>query len=110
MYGQAGILSFFLRLVASKDATDSRLVLHSLRLIGNSCADTGVCLIMPVTLKVYVKLTIYSDENREIVVKENYTSAILRHLLRSELIQVVIPVVYNMCMDFGTLSDLLHVC
>ncbi|CEL02424.1 hypothetical protein ASPCAL03594 [Aspergillus calidoustus] len=80
MYGQAGILSFFLRLVASKDATDSRLVLHSLRLIGNSCADT--------------------DENREIVVKENYTSAILRHLLRSELIQVVIPVVYNMCMDF----------
>jgi hypothetical protein len=47
------------------------------------------------------------DENREIVVKDNYTLAILRHLLRSELIQVVIPVVYNMCMDFGTLSDLL---
>ncbi|KAL3441919.1 armadillo-type protein [Aspergillus insuetus] len=80
VYGQAGILSFFLRLVASKEAIDSSLVLHSLRLIGNSCADT--------------------DENREIVVKDNYTLAILRHLLRSELIQVVIPVVYNMCMDF----------
>ncbi|KAJ0422547.1 armadillo-type protein [Aspergillus carlsbadensis] len=80
VYGQVGILSFFLRLVASKEATNSRLVLHSLRLIGNSCADT--------------------DENREIVVKDKYTFAILRHLLRLELIPVVIPVVYNMCMDF----------
>ncbi|KAL2807629.1 armadillo-type protein [Aspergillus granulosus] len=80
VYGQAGILGFFLRLIASKEATESNLILHSLRLIGNSCADT--------------------DENRQIVVKDNYSFAILRHLLLPELIQVVIPVIYNMCMDF----------
>ncbi|KAL2866825.1 putative GTP binding protein [Aspergillus lucknowensis] len=80
VYGRAGILDFFLRLVASKEVTESSLILHALRLIGNSCADT--------------------DENRETVVKGNYTLAILPHLLRPELIQVVIPVIYNMCMDF----------
>ncbi|KAL4939535.1 hypothetical protein BDV06DRAFT_198649 [Aspergillus oleicola] len=79
-YGQTGILSFFLRLVASKDVTESSLILHSLRLIGNSCADT--------------------DENRATVVNDNYTIAILRQLLRPELTQVVIPVVYNLCVDY----------
>ncbi|KAL4793786.1 armadillo-type protein [Aspergillus venezuelensis] len=79
-YKQAGILSFFLRLVASADVNESSLILHSLRLIGNSCADT--------------------DENRETVVNDNYTSAILRQLLRPELTQVVIPVVYNLCVDY----------
>ncbi|KAL3460556.1 armadillo-type protein [Aspergillus heterothallicus] len=80
VYGQTGILSFFLRLISSKEAIDGTLILHSLRLVGNSCADT--------------------DENRQIVIKDNYTFAILRHLLRPELRQVVIPVIYNLCMDF----------
>lgn len=40
-YGQAGILNFFLRLIASSEVTDNNLLLHSLRLTGNSCADTG---------------------------------------------------------------------
>jgi hypothetical protein len=39
-YGQAGILEFFLRIVASQDVADD-VLLHSLRLIGNSCADAG---------------------------------------------------------------------
>ncbi|KAJ5096233.1 hypothetical protein NUU61_005589 [Penicillium alfredii] len=79
-FGQSGILKFFLNIVSSKDIVDTTLLLHSLRLVGNSCADT--------------------DENREIVVKDNYTLAIIRHFLDSELVFVAIPVLYNICMDF----------
>ncbi|KAA8650050.1 putative GTP binding protein [Aspergillus tanneri] len=79
-FGQTGILNFFLELVASKGNVDTTLLLHSLRLIGNCCADT--------------------DENRMAVVKDNYTAAILQHLLNSGLIQVVVPVIYNLCVDF----------
>ncbi|KAF9892374.1 hypothetical protein FE257_002151 [Aspergillus nanangensis] len=50
------------------------------RNLGNSCADT--------------------DENRAIVVKDNYTSAIIGQMLNPELIKVVIPVLYNLCIDF----------
>ncbi|KAL4902861.1 hypothetical protein BDW74DRAFT_186782 [Aspergillus multicolor] len=78
VYGRTGVLNFFLRLISSEEATESSLVLHCLRLIGNSCADT--------------------DENRAIVV--NYIPAILRYILRPELLQVVIPVVYNLCIDY----------
>ncbi|KAJ5778540.1 hypothetical protein N7520_001786 [Penicillium odoratum] len=78
--GQSGILKFFLDVISSKQELDRGLLLHSLRLIGNSCADT--------------------DENREIVVKENYTLAIIRHFLNPDLIMVAIPVIYNICMDY----------
>ncbi|KAL4735567.1 armadillo-type protein [Aspergillus similis] len=78
VYGRTGILDFFLRLISSKELAESSLILHSLRLIGNSCADT--------------------DENRAIVV--NCIPAILQYLLRPELRQVVIPVVYNLCIDY----------
>ncbi|KAE8326087.1 armadillo-type protein [Aspergillus sergii] len=79
-YGQSGVLTFFLQLIASKEDVGTDLLLHALRLIGNSCADT--------------------DENRTIIVKGNYTSAIIQHLLNPELIKIVIPVVYNICIDF----------
>ncbi|CAI7569164.1 hypothetical protein N7533_001910 [Penicillium manginii] len=78
--GQSGILKFFLNVVASKEQVETGLLLHSLRLIGNSCADT--------------------DENREIVVKDNYTLAIIRHFLNPDIIHVAIPVIYNICMDY----------
>ncbi|KAL4976533.1 armadillo-type protein [Aspergillus desertorum] len=78
VYGRTGILDFFLRLISSKEITESILILHSLRLIGNSCADT--------------------DENRAIVV--NHIPAILRYLLWPELRRVVVPVVYNLCIDY----------
>lgn len=42
-----------------------------------------------------------TDENRDIVVKDNYTLAILRFFLDPELVFVAIPVIYNICMDFG---------
>ncbi|EAW13333.1 putative GTP binding protein [Aspergillus clavatus NRRL 1] len=88
-YGQAGILDFFLQIIASKDYDDNDVLLHSLRLVGNSCADT--------------------DENRAIVVKGNYTAAILTRL-GPELVHVVIPVIYNICIDYGQIikDDLLE--
>lgn len=42
-----------------------------------------------------------SDENREIVVSANYTLPIIRHILCPELAHVAIPVIYNLCVDFG---------
>ncbi|KAL4994803.1 armadillo-type protein [Aspergillus recurvatus] len=77
VYGRTGTLDFYLRLISS-ESTEISLILHSLRLIGNSCADT--------------------DENRVIVLK--YIPVILRYLLRPELRQVVIPVIYNLCIDY----------
>ncbi|OQE38976.1 hypothetical protein PENCOP_c007G02713 [Penicillium coprophilum] len=79
-FGQSGVLNFFLDVVSLKSEVDTSLLLHSLRVIGNSCADT--------------------DENREIVVKGNYTLAIIRYFLDPDLIFVAIPVIYNICMDY----------
>ncbi|KAJ5143057.1 uncharacterized protein N7515_001844 [Penicillium bovifimosum] len=78
--GQSGILKFFLEVISLKHEVDTSLVLHSLRVIGNSCADT--------------------DENREIVVNGNYTLAIIRYFLDPDLAFVAIPVIYNICMDY----------
>lgn len=41
------------------------------------------------------------DENRQIVVDGNYTLAILRLFLKPSLVQIAIPVIYNICTDFG---------
>ncbi|KAL1963275.1 hypothetical protein VTN77DRAFT_8498 [Rasamsonia byssochlamydoides] len=79
-FGRAGILGFFLRVVASKEQIEDGILFHSLRLIGNSCADT--------------------DENRQIVVTDNYTLPIIRLFLNSALVHVAIPVIYNICTDF----------
>ncbi|KAF4760106.1 hypothetical protein HAV15_007399 [Penicillium sp. str.  len=79
-FGQSGVLKFFLDVVSLKGEVDTSLLLHSLRVIGNSCADT--------------------DENREIVIKGNYTLAIIRYFLDPDLVFVAIPVIYNICMDY----------
>lgn len=41
------------------------------------------------------------DENRTIVVESNSTVAIIRHFLNPKLVTVAVPVLYNICMDFG---------
>jgi hypothetical protein len=41
-FGQSGVLRFFLDVISMKEDVDSNLLLHSLRVIGNSCADTGI--------------------------------------------------------------------
>ncbi|GFF24317.1 isoform 3 of Rap1 GTPase-GDP dissociation stimulator 1 [Aspergillus udagawae] len=78
-YGRAGILNFFLQIIASREFDDNDVLLHALRLVGNSCADT--------------------DENRALVVKDNYTAAILNRL-SPDLVHVMIPVIYNICIDY----------
>ncbi|CAG8220368.1 unnamed protein product [Penicillium salamii] len=79
-FGQSGVLKFFLDVISSKEKVDPSLLLHSLRVIGNSCADT--------------------NENREIVVEGNHTLAIIRYFLDPDLVFVAIPVIYNICMDY----------
>ncbi|KAK2760313.1 hypothetical protein FQN54_002381 [Arachnomyces sp. PD_36] len=78
-YGQTGILEFFLRIVATEDI-DHDIMLHSLRLVGNACADT--------------------DDNRQRVVDLNYTLPIINLFLNPVLVHVAIPVIYNICTDF----------
>jgi hypothetical protein len=46
-YGQSGVMTFFLQLIASKEDVSTTLVLHALRLVGNSCADTGQSYSLP---------------------------------------------------------------
>jgi hypothetical protein len=60
------------------------LARQALRLIGNSCADT--------------------DENRARVVSQNYLYPIFSKLSDLSLINVVIPVTYNICVDYGELE------
>ena len=110
-YGSCGILDFYLRIVATPDV-DKDVMLHSLRLVGNSCADIGTIFRVPndgyllllAVLRKYVILTdSHADENRQIVVEKNYTSSIINLFSNSDLVHVAIPVIYNICADFGTL-------
>ncbi|OKL62015.1 hypothetical protein UA08_02709 [Talaromyces atroroseus] len=86
-FGQSGVLEFFLQLIATREGTDTDLLFHSLRLIGNSCADT--------------------DENRDIVVSGKYTISIMRllnpdlvHIAEAGLGSIAITVLYNICTDY----------
>ncbi|KAK2798603.1 hypothetical protein FQN51_007623 [Onygenales sp. PD_10] len=78
-YGQSGILEFFLQVIATDDVDDD-VLLHSLRLIGNSCADT--------------------NENRQLVVDKNYTFSVIKLFRNPAVVHVAIPVIYNICADF----------
>ncbi|KAJ5890690.1 uncharacterized protein N7473_006918 [Penicillium subrubescens] len=78
--GKSGILKFFLDVISSKKNVGVKLLYHSLRLVGNTCADM--------------------NENRQIVLEGFYTLPIIRHFLNPELVHVAIPVIYNICMDY----------
>lgn len=86
--------------MASKEQTDTGLLLHSLRLVGNSCADTGRVQRLLLD-KHRTKTNTHSDENRGIVIDGEYISAVIRHFVNPDLIHVAIPVIYNICMDYG---------
>lgn len=79
-YGDSGILDFFLKAIAS-EAPRQKLQIHSLRLIGNSCADT--------------------DENRARVVQGNRLQSLIRCLQDESLIPLAIPVLFNILVDYG---------
>ncbi|KZF22795.1 ARM repeat-containing protein [Xylona heveae TC161] len=82
-YGEAGILDFFLKITATPDIPQD-LMMHSLRLIGNSCADT--------------------DDNRIRVVQSNYLIPLMDLLRNPALLRIAIPVIYNICIDFEPAS------
>lgn len=54
---------------------------HTLRIVGNSCADT--------------------DENRARVVDGNHLASIMRQLQDEDLIPYTIPVLFNILVDYG---------
>ncbi|KAK7424712.1 hypothetical protein QQX98_000290 [Neonectria punicea] len=78
-YGDSGILNFFLEILAAEGVTHG-IKVHALRIVGNSCADT--------------------DENRGRVVDGNHLGSIMRHLQDEGLIPYVIPVLYNILVDY----------
>ena len=42
-----------------------------------------------------------ADENRARVVAANYLPSVIRHLSDTSLLPFVIPVLYNICIDYG---------
>ena len=82
-FGDSGILSFFLQLNA-EDTLKPALQIHTLRIIGNSCADT--------------------DENRARVVEGNHLGPIILRLKDEALTPFAVPVLYNIMVDYGQLD------
>ncbi|KYK60246.1 hypothetical protein DCS_01383 [Drechmeria coniospora] len=78
-FGRSGILEFFLEALADQGLSKG-LRVHSLRIVGNSCADT--------------------DENRERTVDDGRLLAVIRQLDDETLIPFTIPVLYNVMVDY----------
>lgn len=79
-FGESGLLDFFLGVIAFEPLRPA-LQLHTLRFIGNSCAD--------------------EDENRARVVDGNHLSSLVRLLADETLIPFTVPVIYNILVDYG---------
>ncbi|KAI1496286.1 armadillo-type protein [Biscogniauxia marginata] len=77
--GASGLLAFFCRLIGTPDLR-SPLIIHALRAIGNSCAD--------------------KDENRERVITSGCLPKIVALLNDDSLLAFVIPVLFNVCVDY----------
>ncbi|RFU33636.1 hypothetical protein B7463_g2692, partial [Scytalidium lignicola] len=77
--GDSGILDIYLRILCTPSLTQT-LTIHSLRLIGNSCADT--------------------DENRARIVASTCMPAIIKQLEDSSIVPFAVPVLYNICLDY----------
>ncbi|EGX91159.1 Armadillo-type fold domain containing protein [Cordyceps militaris CM01] len=78
-YGDSGILSFFLEELA-KDDISNKLKIHSLRIVGNSCADI--------------------NKNRALMVENGRLEAVIRQLRDESVVQFTIPVLYNVMVDY----------
>lgn len=77
--GNSGLLDFFLGILAV-DGLRQSLKIHTLRTIGNSCAD--------------------EDSNRARVVASNSLGRIVSLLQDDSVLAFVIPVLYNICVDY----------
>lgn len=77
--GQSGLLDFFIGICCT-DGLRQALAIHTLRIVGNSCADT--------------------DENRARVVAADCLPRIVKLLEDDSIIAFVIPVLFNICVDY----------
>ncbi|KAB5566109.1 hypothetical protein GE09DRAFT_1105528 [Coniochaeta sp. 2T2.1] len=77
--GDSGLFDFFLSILPA-DGLRQPLLIHTLRLIGNSSADT--------------------DENRERVVQSKQLPPIVKLFSEDTLLPFLIPVVFNICVDY----------
>ena len=53
-------------------------------------------------------LNLFSDENRDRVITHRHWSSILARLDDPKLLHVTVPIIYNICMDYGMCLHLLH--
>ncbi|EXF80771.1 GTP binding protein [Colletotrichum fioriniae PJ7] len=77
--GDSGIVNFFLSVISTENLRPA-LKKHSLRLLGNSCADT--------------------DENRARVVASNAITSIISFLDDDATLPFAVPVLYNILVDY----------
>lgn len=80
-FGQSGLLALFLRVQATIGVED-RLLIPSLKFIGNTCADT--------------------DINREVAISPAYIPSLVRHVADPRISRTIVPVIYNICSGYGT--------
>lgn len=91
--GPSSLLAFFLAIVSTSQDTKLRpaLLIYSLRLIGNSCADT--------------------NENHDRVVQSRSLQHIINLLFSAvtsqdaTMLPYVVPVLYNICVDYDPAQD-----
>ncbi|KAI9845046.1 MAG: hypothetical protein M1838_001926 [Thelocarpon superellum] len=77
--GESGVLDLFFVMLATPGLPHEQMV-HSLRLVGNCCAE--------------------NDENRSRVVTQDHLPSIIKQLDDPSLVYVAIPVLYNICFDY----------
>jgi hypothetical protein len=101
-FGDSGLLDFFLTLLPFAGLRQA-LKIHTLRIIGNACADTGMCFCWCLLGGNETDHSLrWLDENRARVVQSNaLSSGIIPHLADDSLLAFVIPVLYNICVDYG---------
>ena len=94
--GDAGLLDYVLDLITT-DATSEDLRIQALRLLGNSCADTG----MSTPLALRMNSNVWLDQNRQHVLRKDAMHHLIYQLENPRLATIAIPVVYNICCNYG---------
>lgn len=95
-FGQSGLLDFFLHAQTINDG-ENGILIQSLRIIGNACADTGLIF---VTWQ-QGGSDFPTDINRELAISQAYLPSLVRHVKNPRLSNIIIPVIYNICNDYG---------
>ena len=97
--GESQLLDFFMGTI-EETGTRRSLTIHSLRVIGNACADTGRCHIPCVLSRASTDQHII-DKNRQRLVEAECLPKIVNLLQDNDYILLVVPVLFNICVDYG---------